>query len=107
MRVRPRRIRWPGETGAAPQLWPADTAPGDTLATVVSRHPESTVALLDFEISFGRWCDGVWAIERSTQPALEGRRESLVWRRLDDDQAEVTSSAGTERWQVLEWSDGP
>jgi hypothetical protein len=105
MRVRARRIRWSGESGAA--LWPADTAPGDTLATVVFRHPESTAALLDFEISFGRWCDGVWAIERSTLPALEGRRESLGWRRLDDRLAEVTSAAGTERWQVLEWSDGP
>ena len=107
MRVRPRRIGWPAEAGAAPQLWPTDTAPGDTLATVVSRHPESTAALLDFEISFGRWCDGVWAIERSTLPALEGRREELSWRRLDDRLAEVTSGAGTECWQVLEWSDGP
>lgn len=107
MRVRPRRIGWPAEAGAAPQLWPTDTAPGDTLATVVSRHPESTAALLDFEISFGRWSDGVWAIERSTLPALEGRREELSWRRLDDRLAEVTSGAGTECWQVLEWSDGP
>jgi len=107
MRVRPRRIRWPGEAGAAARLWPADTAPGDTLATVMSRHPGSAAALLDFEISFGRWSDGVWLIERSTLTALEGRREPVSWRRLNDRLAEVSSAAGAERWQVLEWRDGP
>lgn len=105
MRVRPRRIPWLGESGAAPQLWPADTAPGDTLATVVSRHPKSTAALLDFEISFGRWSDGVWAIERSTLPALEGRSEAFAAHRIDAQTAEITTSAGAgARWQVLEWS---
>ena len=66
MRVRPRR---------AP--WPSGLALGTSLATLGQAQPDGLTAWLDFEISWGPLQGDQWLIERSTLPALEGRRE--VW----------------------------
>ena len=97
MRVRPRRA-----------AWPADTRRGDTLASVVARHPAMAVPLFDFEISFGRLDAGVWAIEHSTAPALEGRRVPCALRRLDGARAQVemageSADAPMAAARVIEW----
>ena len=92
MHLRPRRT-----------AWPADTAADDTLAGVVARHPQQAEALLDFEISFGTLEHGVWTIERSSVPALEGRVDSVSVQRKDQHIAWVESARLAPRWQVLEW----
>jgi hypothetical protein len=103
MRVRPRQTGWLAADGT-PLLWPEGTAPGDTLAVVLSRHPQQAAALLDFEISYGSLRDGRWLIEHSTRPALEGRSEAFAAHRIDAQTAEITGSGHTgARWQVLEW----
>jgi hypothetical protein len=86
---------------AAP--WPAGTAPDDTLAQVVQRHAASADALLDFDIAFGPWRDGAWAIERATQPALEGRARPCTLHRASGTQATVQSEGLPPIWRVLEW----
>lgn len=83
--------------------WPADTAPDDTLAQVVQRHAAEAEALLDFQITFGTWGEGVWAVERATRQALEGRHRPCALDRLSDTQAVVTGEGLPPRWQVLEW----
>ena len=103
MRVRPRQTGWLAADGT-PLLWPEGTAPGDTLAVVLSRHPQQAAALLDFEISYGSLRDGRWLIEHSTRPSLEGRSEAFAAHRIDTHTAEITGSGHTgARWQVLEW----
>ena len=103
MRVRPRQTGWLAADGTS-LLWPEGTAPGDTLAVVVSRHPHEAAALLDFEVSFGSLRDGCWRIEHSTRPALEGRSEAFAAHRTDTHTAEITGSGNTgARWQLLEW----
>jgi hypothetical protein len=101
MRVRPRQTGWLAADGT-PLLWPEGTAPGDTLAVVVSRHPHEAAALLDFEVSFGSLRDGCWRIEHSTRPALEGRTEAFAAHRLDEQHAELAGGYRTA-WHVLEW----
>jgi hypothetical protein len=86
--------------------WPADTAPDDSLAEVVARHPGQAEDLLDFEISFGRLEHGVWTIERATLPALERRVQSFSMLREHDHVAVVDSARLAHRWQVLEWDAG-
>jgi hypothetical protein len=83
--------------------WPTDTAPDDTLAEVVARHPEQAEALLDFEINFGTLEHGVWTIERATLPVLERSVQSLRMQREHEDIAVVNSTRLPQRWQVLEW----
>ncbi len=83
--------------------WPTGTAPDDTLAQVVQRHAASADALLDFDIAFGTWRDGAWAIERATQPALEGRARPCTLERASDTQATVQSEGLPPIWRVLEW----
>lgn len=83
--------------------WPADTAPDDTLAQVVQRHAIEAEALLDFQITFGTWGEGVWAVERATRPALEGRHRPCALERVSDTEAVVTGEGLPPRWQVLEW----
>ncbi len=103
MRVRPRQTGWLAADGT-PLLWPEGTAPGDTLAVVLARHPEQAAALLDFEISYGSLRDGRWLIEHSTCPALEGCSEAFAAHRIDTHTAEITGSVNTgARWQLLEW----
>ncbi len=101
MRVRPRQTGWFAADGT-PRLWPEGTAPGDTLAVVLSRHPQDAAALLDFEISYGALRDGRWHIEHSTRPALEGRTEAFAAHRLDAQRAELAGGCRTA-WRVLEW----
>lgn len=83
--------------------WPAGTQPDDTLATLVQHHPEQAQALLDFEIAFGSWIDGVWAVERATLPALEGQRVPLAMRANGAALATVKAQGLPASWQVLEW----
>jgi len=83
--------------------WPAGTQPDDTLATLVQRHPEQAQALLDFEIAFGTWIDGVWAVERATLPALEGGALSCALQRTDPTSATVSCGGLPSHWRVLEW----
>mgnify|MGYP006183775847 CR=1 FL=1 len=83
--------------------WPAGTQPDDTLATLVQRHPEQAQALLDFEIAFGTWIDGVWAVERATLLALEGQRVPLAMRAKGAALATVKAQGLPASWQVLEW----
>ena len=83
--------------------WPADTAPNDTLADVVARHPQHAEALLDFAISFGTLEHGVWTLERSALPALEGTAQPCSLTRQDDHTALVHCDGLAPRWQVLEW----
>lgn len=83
--------------------WPADTAPDDTLTQVVQRHAAEAEALLDFQITFGTWDGGVWAVERATRPALEGRHRPCALDRVSDTEAVVTGEGLPPRWQVLEW----
>ncbi|OYY64036.1 MAG: hypothetical protein B7Y51_05000 [Burkholderiales bacterium 28-67-8] len=101
MRVRPRQTGWLAAAGTV-LPWPEGTAPGDTLAVVVSRHPQAAAALLDFEISYGSLRDGHWRIEHSTHPALEGRTEAFAAHRLDEQRAELAGGYRTA-WRVLEW----
>jgi hypothetical protein len=83
--------------------WPADTAPNDTLADVVARHPQHAEALLDFAISFGTLEHSVWTLERSALPALEGTAQPCSLTRQDDHTALVHCDGLAPRWQVLEW----
>lgn len=83
--------------------WPADTAPDDTLAEVVQRHPDAADALLDFVIGFGAWSNGMWTIERATQPALEGRDIVCTLQRASHADALVKCHDLPHHWRVLEW----
>lgn len=91
-RVRPR--------GAA---WPCGIAPGATLADVVRAHPAQAAALVDFEISFGALADGVWSIEHSTRPSLEGRAVALALHRRAASTAVVECDGVSMLAHILEW----
>ena len=93
MRLRPRTVGWP-----------ADTRPGNTLADVVARNPAAADALLDFEITFGDWHNGLLTIESSTVAALAGTAERCEIRRTSAGEAQVDGPAGTTGWRVLEWA---
>ena len=92
MHLRPRSVRWP-----------AGTASDDTLALVVQRHAAEAEALLDFEITFGTWGEGVWAVERAVRPALEDRCRPCRLDRVSDIEATVNGEGLSPRWRVLEW----
>lgn len=102
MLVRPRQTGWRAADGTR-LLWPEGTAPGDTLAGVLSRHPKEAAALLDFEISYGSLRNGCWQIEHSTRPAFEGRTEAFAAHRLDEQRAELVGTIDPAVWRVLEW----
>lgn len=87
--------------------WPDDTAPDDTLAQVLQRHPAQADALLDFTIAFGLWRDGVWTIQRATQPTLEGRAIACAIERQGGAHADVACPELPPRWRVLEWHAPP
>lgn len=84
--------------------WPAGTAPDRTLSEVLLRHPEAADALLDFQISFGRFEHGVWTVERATRPALEGQTLPCALHRLDALRARIDRGPLAGEWLVLEWS---
>ena len=92
MHLRPRATRWP-----------ADTAPDETLAQVVQRHAAEADALLDFEIAFGIWRDGAWAVARASLPALEGLTRACTLDRTSDTEANVQGDGLPLKWRVLEW----
>ena len=83
--------------------WPADTAPDDTLAEVVQRHPDEAETLLDFTIAFGVWRDGVWTIERATQPTFERHAIACTLQRVSHADAVVKCHDLAPNWRVLEW----
>ena len=83
--------------------WPSGTAPDDTLADVVARHPDATYALLDVDISFGTLEGGLWTIERATRPELEGTSQRCSLTPQDEHEVLVHSERLGPRWQVLEW----
>lgn len=84
-------------------LWPADTAPDDTMADLVQRHPDAADALLDVEIAFGTWHSGVWTIERATLPALDGRAVACTLQRVSPADATMKCLGLPPHWRVLEW----
>ena len=83
--------------------WPADTAPDDTLAEVLARHPQQAEALLDFDIRFGTLERSVWTIERATLPAWEGSARACTMHRTSHVEATVQCDGLPLRWHVLEW----
>ena len=83
--------------------WPADTAPDDTLAEVVERHPQQAEDLLDFDIGFGTLEHGVWTIERATVPDREGSVRTCALHRTSPSEATVKSPLLPVLWHVLEW----
>jgi hypothetical protein len=92
MHLRPR--------GAA---WPDGTAPDDTLAELVQRHPHAADALLDFDIAFGTWEHGVCTVERATRPALEDQAFACTMQRVSQAEATVKGEGLPLHWRVLEW----
>ncbi len=93
MRLRPRAV-----------AWPEGTQPDETLDTLVQRHADAADALLDFEIAFGRWSDGVCTVERASIPSLEGTATSCVIDRVSDTEARVVLGGSPSNWRVLEWN---
>jgi hypothetical protein len=83
--------------------WPAGTVAGTSLAEVLAREPTSAAAWLDFEISFGALDGEVWCIERSTLPALEGKRLSCVLSAGDGTHARVALDGEELPWRIVEW----
>ena len=93
MRVRPRRLAWPGNLQA-----------GQALAEVLARHPALADELLDFEISFGALDAGRWTIEQSTLPEREGCSLACRLQRESALHARISGDVTDQRWQILEWS---
>jgi hypothetical protein len=93
MRVRPRRLAWPGDLQA-----------GQALAEVLARHPALAGELLDFEISFGSLDAGRWTIEHSTLPELEGRSLPCRLQHESELQARIEGDFSTLSWQIIEWN---
>lgn len=83
--------------------WPGDTPPDDTLHALVQRHADAADALLNFEITFGLWRGGVWTVERSTLPALEGRTVPCTLEPVGATDARVAVAGWPVNWRVLEW----
>ena len=83
--------------------WPKHTEPDATLAQVLQGHPADADALLDFDISFGSWSDGGWAVERATRPALEQQSRACALDRVSEIEATVKAEGLPPHWRVLEW----
>lgn len=82
-------------------LWPADMAPGTTLADLVVA---GNVDLLDGEISFGQRSADGWTVSRSTLPWLENTSIPIRIGRLADERLEVDFGGDLRCWKVLEWT---
>ena len=89
------------------QPWPDDLQAGDDLAALVGRHPRQADAWLSTDISFGRWQDGLWTIERSTQVHLEGQQFVCAMRRDGPDAAALALAGTWRQARVLEWTEPP
>lgn len=84
--------------------WPSDTAPDDTLAELVQRHPGQAEALTAFHIAFGTFQSGTWTIERATDPRWEGSTLPCTLRLGSQATATLEPTPfASGRWQVLEW----
>lgn len=80
--------------------WPAAVAPGMALSDLVAGR---NLALLDFEISFGRISPEGWVVIRSTLPWLENTTIAMQTRQLGEALLEVDYGGDVQCWQVLEW----
>lgn len=85
--------------------WPDDLQRGEDLAALARRHPHQADTWLSTEISFGRWQDGLWTIERSTQGALEGQQFICAMRRDGPDEAAIALAGTWRHARVLEWTE--
>ncbi len=93
MAVRPRAARWPRGMN-----------PGYTLTDVLLHSPDQALDWLACEVSFGRFGQGQWVIERSTLPEREGQVLGWGVQRVDEHHAQVQQGAAATAWQILEWS---
>ena len=84
--------------------WPADMAPGTSLATLVAT---GKVDLLDCEISFGQRNPDGWTVARSTLPWLENTPIAMRVRQLGDALVEVDFGGEVQFWKMLEWRPAP
>ncbi len=91
--------------------WPRGMPPGLSLTEALLTQPERAHDWLDCEISFGALHEGVWQVERSTLPELDGQALPCQLHRLDARMAGVTlpvrpgAPTEPEAWQILEWDD--
>lgn len=122
----PERVLETGIHSTYFEVW--DRLPGSTgrriaLAEPVGRHGRPTARLFvsgeylmwvrpaeplspAFEISFGTWRQGVFAIEASTVPERRPSQTALHIQPIGKHQAEVRLDGVTAVWDVLEWVDG-
>ena len=56
-----------------------------------------------FEISFGKWQNGVWQVEQSTLTALVGQRIALTLEQSSAQVATVQMAGIRSEWTILEW----
>jgi hypothetical protein len=84
--------------------WPADMAPGASLATLVAT---GKVDLLDCEISFGQRNPEGWTVSSSTLPWLENTAIAMRVRQLGDALVEVDFGGEVQCWKLLEWRPAP
>lgn len=88
--------------------WPADVHAGASLAQAIQQHPHQACALLDFEISYGRLKEGLFAIEHSSRPEFDHRQRLCHIGRLQGDEALVLwggEGDDAQPWRIQEWSE--
>ena len=81
--------------------WPAALKPGTLLTT---QAVSSDIALLDFELSFGRRTQNGWEILRSTLPWREGQSVSVQLGASQHDRVAMTVDGVVQHWKMMEWS---
>lgn len=84
--------------------WPHDVALGDSLASVIARHPQQTAALLQCEISFGMFDGQTWAIQQSTLPSMEGQTKPMQLERTSEHIAHLLGDTENTSWQIIDWN---
>ena len=89
--------------------WPEDLQLDETLFDLTQRHPNQSLALLDFEITFGRLKAGtngtLWCVEQTTRPdsMLSPMPCKLV--RTSDTHAGLACGHLGSDWRVMEWTE--
>jgi hypothetical protein len=86
--------------------WPADVPAGASLAQVIEQHPDAASALLDFEISYGRFKEGLFAIEHSSRPECDHSQRYCHIQRLSNQEAMVLwggEGAEVQPWRIHDW----
>ena len=81
--------------------WPTELKPGTLLPT---QAVSSDIALLDFELSFGRRTQNGWEILRSTLPWREEQSVSVQLGASQHDQIAMTVDGVVQHWKMMEWS---